>query len=173
GDGDELETLGDPSPGCGGVKDVNVRGDAVFLCRLQNVRHGVGELFVVAVQHRLFAHRIVKVVRADERDVHPWPAEDFVGGLDRLDVFDHERHEDLVVGPGVVGRGVGVKVGGVQLAADGPFAHRLVAGGADGGFRLGARVDHRHNDSVGAGVQDALDVFARVPRDPGERNAIV
>src|SRR5207249_9764422 len=35
------------------------------------------------------------------------------------------------------------------------------------------RVDHRDNNTVSAGIEDALDVFSRIPGYPGERHAIV
>src|SRR2546426_6024546 len=56
GDGDELKTFAHPSLRGGSVKDVDARRDAVFLRCLQDVCHGVGELFVVALKHRFFSH---------------------------------------------------------------------------------------------------------------------
>ena len=104
----------------------------------EHVSEGVFELLVVAVEHRLFAHRVGQIVRADEGDVESRDAENLLGSLDRLDVLDHRDDENLVVGAGVIGCGIGVEVRRMQLSADGAFAERLIARGANRGFGFGA-----------------------------------
>src|SRR5438105_9041646 len=65
-DGNKLKTLGQAPLSGIGVQNVNAWSDAMFLGGLEDVLDGVGEHFVIAVEHGLFAHRIVEIIRPDE-----------------------------------------------------------------------------------------------------------
>ena len=86
-------------------------------------------------------------------------------------MFNHQHHEDFLVGVGVIRRGIGVEVGRVQLAADGTLAQRLVARGADRRLGFRPRINHRDDNAVSACVEDAFDVFAGVPGHARQRHA--
>ena len=170
GDGDELETLGQATLGIGRVDDVDARRDAKFFTEFGEVIDGVNKLGVIAIEDGRAAHGVVEIVRADKEGVDPGDGEDLLGVLDRFDVLDHDDDEDFVIGASVVGRGVGFEIDGVELATNGALAEGRITGGAHGGFGLLPRVDHRHNDAVGAGIEHPLDVLGCVPWNARERN---
>ena len=57
--GNELEPFCCTPPGCSGVRNVNARRYPVLSSHLQNVRHGIREVRVVALKGRRFAERVV------------------------------------------------------------------------------------------------------------------
>jgi hypothetical protein len=87
-------------------------------------------------------------------------------------MLGHDHDEDLVVGPGVIGRGVRVEVGGMERSANRTLADGAVAGGSHDGFGFGARIDHGHDDAPRADVEHTFDVLDAVDGNAHERGDV-
>src|SRR5262249_19093835 len=119
-------------------------------------RVGTGRFAVLA------PHAGRQVVRTGGDSIDPWHTANSVGVLHRLHVLALKNNEQLVVGARVVILRAGAEVEGVNAAADAACADGRVQRGRHGGLGLGAAVDHRHDDAVGAVIQNALDVIVAI-----------
>ncbi len=99
------------------------------------------------------AHRGRQVARRHEEDVDMVDLEDLIELPHRGDVLDQDDQQTLVVG------GLEVVAHAEALAAreHAALSKRRELGGRDGRLGLGAGVDVRHHDTLGAAVERAVD----------------
>ena len=143
--------------------------DAVPLAAVEHLFQRRHHPFVGLVAARRIAIRDRQVDWADIDRVEPLDRQDLVEIVDRLGGLDHAEGDDDVVGLGVV---VGAAV---ERGADRPraaVAERRIAHRVDEFLGLGAVVDHRADDAVGAGVERLLDMGRVVPRHPHQRHRL-
>jgi hypothetical protein len=145
-------------------------GTFMLFAQEQEIFEALDEFGMVALESGGLAEGIVEVVRADEKGVDAGNAEDFVRIGEGLAGFDHDDDEDFVVRLLVVCRGIGFEIRGRKLSADGALSDGGILRGCHNRFGFGAGVDHGHDHAVGAGVEDALDVFDGVKGDADEGN---
>ena len=112
---------------------------------------------------------IARSAGADHRRVDSRHGENLVDPIDRVDRFDLDRADDLLVG---VRRVIRAAVKEAAIRAEAAHAHRRVAAGADRLLRLGLVVHPGDHDAVRAAIEDPLDLDRVVPVHAGHRDSV-
>src|SRR5882762_690680 len=103
---------------------------------------------------------MMQIVWSNEDAVDPGHTENFVGVFDGFDVFGHDDDQDFVIGLCIISRRIGFEICGVKLSANGARTEWSITRRGDDSLSFGASIDHGHDNSPGANVEDALDIFS-------------
>src|SRR5262249_47936617 len=99
-----------------------------------------------------------------------WYRENRVRIFYGANVLALQHNQNLVVSLGVVVASARLEVKSMDAAAHRAIAARRIEAGGHRLLRLGPTIDHRHDDTVSAVVEHALDMIVTVSRDTGERD---